>query len=336
MDAPASAVAVPPARLGEEKSEAHLRLLSAFLVPSRLEDWLPSWQSALGESPRNAFDRWIAAGLLKPASATAVVAALWPLMQLRAQLHERGLQASGTKVAMAARLLEADPTVMAAEARTPHYVYAGEASELRRRVPLAQRPKPPKFPKTAWQHMQERNIAGAVRAVAAYHAAGIFPSGRSAQWANPRHWRDVAQLLALLFASWPRIVDDVPLSARGPYRVAAGMMALFDTRSADEWLSPSIPGHPRLSREAVARMVLFAAEHELRRRRWRSDDVAEVRLVFPGDVCPACNAMHDRVFNVRMLPELPLADCVCDGGFFGEIVADQNPLPRRRLRAVGQ
>jgi hypothetical protein len=44
--------------------------------------------------------------------------------------------------------------------------------------------------------------------------------------------------------------------------------------------------------------------------------------------------MHDRVFNVRMLPELPLADCVCDGGFCGEIVAEQSPLPRRRLQAV--
>ena len=334
MDAPAPATAVPPARLREDTSEAQLRLLSAFLVPSRLEDWLSSWQSALGESPRNVFDRWIAAGMLKPASATAVVAALWPLMQLRAQLHERGLQASGTKVAMAARLLEADPAVMAPAAKTPYYLYAGDASELRRRVPLAQRPKPPKFAKTAWQHMQERNIAGAVRSVAAYHAAGIFPMGRAAQWANPRHWRDMAQLLALLFASWPRIVDDVPFSARGPYRVAAGMMALFDTRSADEWISPSIPGHPRLLREAVARMVLYAAEHELRRKRWRSDDVAEVRLVFPSDACPACSAMHDRVFNVRMLPELPLADCVCDGGSSGEIVAEQSPLPRRRLQAV--
>ena len=322
-------------RHGDE-SEAHLRLLSAFLIPSRLDVWPQEpWQSALGESPQQAFDRWIAAGLLRPASATVVVAALWPLTQIRALLRERGLNASGTKAVMVARLLEADPDLMSPQSAGTYYMFAGDVNDIHRRVPLAQRPRPPTVMKTALQHLRERNIAGAVRSVAAYHAAGIFPSGYADQWAKPSHWRDRAQLLTQLFTSWPAIVDAVPLSARGPYRVAAGMMALFDTGHAREWLDSKTPKHPRLSSQAVARMVLFAAEHEHRRKRWRADDVTKLHLVFPDDVCSVCQALHHRVFSLRMLPTLPPVDCMCDDGFLGRVVADTEPVRSGRPHQPG-
>lgn len=318
------------------ESDAHLQLLSAFLAPQALESWLfEPFRSTLGESPRRAVQRWIDAGLLQHAPAVSVFTARLSQAQVRLLLRERGLRASGTKLILVTRLLQADPQgVRSLALGQPHYLYVGGAAELNRSVPPAQRPAPPAVVKTALRHLGERSLAGAVRAVAAYHAAGIFPSGAAGaavEWTDRRHLHFMTRLLYRLFTSWPAIVDDIPVSLRGTYRVAAGMMALLGTHSGGEWIAPGTPPHSYLSTEAVTRMVLLAGHDKLRRRQLRDAGVSEVRIRFPEgpQLCPACQAISNLTMDLRRLQPLPLANCSCAEGFAGQMEAMTSPFSHR-------
>lgn len=206
---------------------------------------------------------------LMPVPIAGVIEATSSAAQIRIWLRERGLPPSSTKTAMVARLLEMDPNFAPPGAKERHYVCAGHLVGSCPQSELATHLQPVAPTKTALQHLEERDIRGAVRSVMAYQAAGIFPPGRATEWLDPRHRREMRNLLIRIFTTWPTAIDDIPARARGAYRVAAGMMALLDARNASEWIASATCEHPRLSREDVVRWVLWSSSSQTCTRRWR-------------------------------------------------------------------
>ncbi len=103
-----------------EWSLAHCQLLSRFdqrwpriAYPDSSNDWAyRRWKVALGESEREAIERFLNAGLLVYCPVPEQLDWGFTLAQLRGFLRERGLKLSGKKVEIVDRLYRADPAGM--------------------------------------------------------------------------------------------------------------------------------------------------------------------------------------------------------------------------------
>lgn len=242
----------------ECESEAHLRLLSMFLEPRSLDSALSaSHRLSLREPARRVLDRWISAGVLQPASALDTLVTMCTMAQIRIRLRERGQPIWGTKDIIAARLLAADPEVITKTAAT-YYAYVGDVADLSRRVPRAQRLKPPVVTKTTHRYLVERDIVAAVRSMADNYAAGMFPPGRGTCWADPDHQRVMIRLVTRIFESWPASIKNVSVPARADHCVAAAMMALLDENREVEESASDIPDQPH--RDVIAHAILLTAK----------------------------------------------------------------------------
>ncbi len=99
-----------PADFDWKKSPAHLYLLSFFLKPrntAQVIDWqfLPE---TLGESTKEAIDRFVRDGALIPCELADCVYLAFTAFRLKKMLKEQGLKSSGSKEELVERLIEAD------------------------------------------------------------------------------------------------------------------------------------------------------------------------------------------------------------------------------------
>ena len=100
----------------EKTPPAHLKFLTQFLngcVFVASGKWY--WDQALGEPSATSVRRFIAAGLIVPASIASKLERHFNTKELQAFLRARNLPISGKKAALVERLLAADPAWMEAK-----------------------------------------------------------------------------------------------------------------------------------------------------------------------------------------------------------------------------
>jgi len=296
----------------------HARLLSAFLALSSIDVGLdPRLEPVTGEPLESVFDRWIKAGVLKRADAIAAISKYCSNDELTLRLREIGVNAKGTKEVLAGRLLDNDPDF--ARLRFPE-AYCAPTGNIVRDVGVAIASAPRVSSRSVLQCLRDRDVEAAIERMIELRVND--PSWTApATWQVPRYLDEMTPLLRRIFTAWPNALDPVPDGARGTYRIAAAMMALHESPCSPDWIDAKGPTRLRMTGEQIARMLLRAAQHDMRRERWREAGITHVAVIFSHAPCAACSKLQGRVHNLRGLPLLPLRNCTCEGGYSGHMVA---------------
>lgn len=296
-------------------SEAHLLLLSKFLVGQQLDHMTGDyWHVPLRELPEAAIARFIAMGWLVSASLAQKLESRFNAGDLKPLLKSRRLRVSGRKGELIDRLIAADEAGMSAlVADMKVYQCSPEARARAEQYRLEQAQVRAAAEASAVNQLRARDFRGASLTVSAYESVQVFPRGIGIDWSNPNTFRDVA-LLTAIFELRPRILDGLAEGEWEPLRVAAGMMALWGTNSVKGWLPESFVGVPKFDADTAGRMLLFAANHNQRLDEYRGLSRSGIGIkgfeicVVP-DSCPECKRLAGKRYRLNELPDLPYSAC---------------------------
>ena len=308
------------------KSDAHLLLLSNFLRgPSKPDYFFEKdyWQAALGESPRQAIQRFLGEGMLVQADLAVQLTYKFKVIELKAMLKKRSLHVSGHKDDLARRLVEADPDGMkGALAGLPMLlVCSTRGCQIAGEYLAKEKVMCREAEQQTAAYLQRGMFKEASMAVAAYEARQVFPRGFFAGGAevHSEHYdytRDV-DALEVIFGRTPKILGKVDEGQLGPLRLAAGMAHLWGTNQFEEWLPLGFKSGPKMDNDAAARMLMLLGIHEATIAGYRrSGVVGEVEILVARDerLCDACASIADKRFKLDEVPELPYEHCTSETG----------------------
>lgn len=295
--------------------DAHLLFLSKFIVGQQVEHMMNDyWQGPLKELPTVAIQRFIGMGWLVPASLAAKMGSRFKAGDLKPLLKERNLRVSGRKDELIDRLIAADMHGMEALVKGMNvYECSPEAREVAEKYKLEQAQLRAITENKALEQLRARDFQGASLTVTTYEAKQVFSRGMGIEWSKSDTSRMVEQLESI-FQLKPKILDGLAESEWGAVRVAAGMMALWGTRTAKEWLPEGFIGLEKFDADTTVRMLLFASNHkrELDSFKRLSGGGLRVKgfdLSGTDDSCPECKRLAKKRYRLSELPELPHAGC---------------------------
>lgn len=279
---------------------AHSLLLRHFLHPAKSEMAHDSrqasrWESALGESCESAIQGFVQDGLLVPYLLTpddySGIQSIFGIADLKRMAKERGLKVSGRKEDLAGRLLLSDFAGIAIVIAGLGLVRCSPAGLL-----------------FAWQYDQRRQemlrvVEAALRAEGIDEAIGAessfdkelgFPKWDFEVKPSPEYLRRV-------MTASPTGLQSRSFAELQELRVAAGMVTLGITPTSG--LSAEV-------RRDIGTLVRFAS---IQRHldAWRESGVVSgVRILGSADgPCDECKKLHDRVWSLDQVPEVPNPRC---------------------------
>lgn len=97
-------------------------------------------------------------------------------------------------------------------------------------------------------------------------------------------------------------------------RVAAGMMHLWGTNQAKDWLPEEFETGLIMDNDATARMLLFHASHQRSIAQYRAAGVKTVEVLATDNSCKACKKLAGRKYKLNEVPELPHEKCTSEMG----------------------
>lgn len=298
------------------ESEPHLLLLSRFLYAQNPVDAVqPYWENVLGEPPPQAVGRFIAEGLLVPASLTAKLDRTFKVTDLKPFLKDRGLPVSGKKGVLLERLMSADPVGMAAKVTHLDIVEcSSDARVIAERYVAEKKSAKDAAVAESLGLLRAKEFAMASLAVSRYETKQVFPRGMGIDWSSNNPSRDV-QIMETMFSSRPKILDGLKDEEWGPLGVAAAMMHLWGVNMAHEWLPEEFEGVSRFDADTAARMLLFHANYKLDLARFREMGVKKASIRGCGEAsCKECQKLAGKTMPLTGLPELPHAGCTHEVG----------------------
>ena len=141
----------------------------------------------------------------------------------------------------------------------------------------------------------------------------MFPRGINVDWKhhNPAH--DVA-MLKVMFQAKPKILSSLNDEQMGHLRLAAGMMYLWGTNQAKNWLPDDFETDLIMDNDAAARMILFYASHLRSIAQYRAAGVKTVEILATDDSCAACKKLARKKYKINEVPELPYEKCTSEVG----------------------
>lgn len=305
-------------------SKAHQLLLSRFLQGMEAAHAAaPHWARVLGEQPQDAIRRFIAEGILIPASLAGKLDRVCKVSELKPLLKARGLPVTGKKDALIDRLLSADPEGMAEVVKHCDLVECSPTARIIAERYLAeQRAEKAATEEQTLSLLRQKEFRAASQAVAAYEARQVFPRGIGIDWSQYPSDNDF-QMLRRVFTARPSILAGLAESDWDPLRLATGMQHLWGERNARMWLPEHFAGIPRFDHDTAARMLLFNARHACNLEHYRAVGVKDITILGCGEnSCPTCRAMAGRVMPIDQAPELPHPACTHELGCRCHLVAE--------------
>lgn len=305
-------------------SEAHLQMLSRFLLAQRIETVTQAYrENVLGEMPDAAIKRFMTDGMLIPASLRNRLLATYGSAELKVLLKERGLKVSGTKEALVERLISCDPQGMATNvADLDIYECSPEARTIAQQYTETQRADKEAAVADSLAFLRAHEFQQASLAVSSYESRQIFKRGVGADWEKPDTLGDVREL-QMVFSARPGILAGLQEVDWEPLRVAAGMMLLWGTNRAREWLPDNFAGVERFDDETAARMLVFYARSQRDIEDYRKAGISTVRVLGCNDSCSFCQRAMNKTYALATVPELPHPGCTHEMGCRCTLVAER-------------
>jgi hypothetical protein len=297
-------------------SKAHLLLLSKFLVPHTINDFAQSdWASVLGETGRQAIERFRNDGLLTEAGLNAQLGYKYKVSELKDMLKHYGLSVSGRKDDLIQRLIQVDPEGMKKKTAALVVWQCSESGKgIAEEFLFEENHKRKGVEQKVIECLRQRKFEEASLAVASFEAEQVFSRGLGIDWKHHDPAGDVATLKAI-FNAKPRILkqlDDEPLEA---LRIGAGMMGLWGTNTAREWLPADLKTGLALDDDTAARMFLFLAIHQTSPMNYRQSGVVKsVEVLSAPNSCDTCKRLAGKKYKLDKVPELPYEHCTHDMG----------------------
>lgn len=304
---------------------AHLKFLCTFLNGGVFApDSKSYWAQVLGEAPAASVHRFLAAGLIVPASLASKLSGSFTANELKAFLRARGLPVSGTKANVIERLIAADPVLMEAKvANVTAYICTPAGKLLAEQYIAAEEERTRIAHERSLQYLQAGDMRKALAIVFEYESKQVFPRGIGCDWNRTPDRDDVARVQAVLNIR-PKILRSLPGDQWGWAVYAAAMQEMWGERSAREWLPPTFTGVPQLGPETTVRMVAFAGSNAFSLAQMHSSGIKRVRICGGDDSrsCPGCRKVAARSYRISEVPELPFEDCTSSMGCRCCYVAD--------------
>lgn len=291
-----------PAAAPTARTLAHSQFLSRFLRPANPDSviGMTYLESALGESCQSAIRGFIRDGLLEPyvPSKEEYAELLFKLSELRDMARERGLKLSGSKEELARRLLTADSSGISAAIAAREFrlmrcsargvVFADRYSQRRQAMESAV--------ETA---LREGKLEEAIKSLESFEAELGFANSESER---TRRLGDVRPIMS----GHPRALHRHPKLKLREVRASAAMVMLGIKRSRD--FPPDIG-------ERIDALVHYGQNHR-NLQSWRqSGCVRGVGILGSADgPCEECMKLHNRVWSLNEVPELPNPRCTTEGG----------------------
>ena len=301
-----------------KKSSAHLLLLSKFLSPRKVEDFAKSddWEAALREAPQKTIKRFAEEGMIEPASLAGLLDYKYKVSDLKKMLKQRGLPVSGRKADLIARLVQADPKGMRKATHGLAVLLCSEQGRVIAEQHLArEEEKRARVEHQVLSALQERKFREASQLVSSFEAEQVFPRGLNIDWKNYDPTHDVA-MLETMFRSKLKVLARLSGEQLDQLRVAAGMMHLWGNNKAREWLPPGFETRLTMDNDAVARMIVSHASHQINMAQYRKAGVKTVEIRTANDrlVCHACRELAKKEYKLNQVPELPYEECTSEMG----------------------
>lgn len=290
-------------------SDPHLLLLSKFLSAWQV-DWVPSsWQEVLGESPQEAIDRFVREGLLTTPPLSERLQVAYKADELGRFLKADGLKSDGPKNERAERLATANAQAMEAKLAHLRILKCSEDGRALAEsfVEKCAREKNEALAES-FNCLHRREYQGASQAVCRFEARQVFPRGIDVPWEHPGVEQSFAQQLGVIFSSRPKILDGLADAEREPLSVAAGMMLLWGSNSASQWLPEGFVGIQRFDSDISARMLIFHAHFRRDLENARAVEARTITISCANDSCPTCKELA-RTYPLDGIPELPHPNC---------------------------
>jgi hypothetical protein len=162
--------------------------------------------------------------------------------------------------------------------------------------------------------LQKRKFKEASLLVASYEAKCVFSRGIGIDWQNYDPSREVVVLKAV-FGGRPKALARLDQSKLEPLRLAAGMMLLWGTNTAQSRLPTGLETGLAVDSNAAARMLssygIYRANlEEYGKSRYRFVTISTCN---DGFVCEACRNLAGK-HKLSEVPELPYEKCTSDMG----------------------
>lgn len=299
------------------KSKAHLLLLSKFIQPRQRDDFAASdyWTPVLGEPAMHAIRRFISDGMLAQADLSAQLDYRFKAGELKRLLKERGLSVTGRKLDLIGRLVQADANGMRHIASDVTVLHCSDRGrEIAEQFIANEKGKRSGIENQVLKHLRSRNFKEASVAVASYEAEQVFSRGIGIDWKHHNPARDIS-ILNTIFSNTPKILSSLSKRQLEALRHAAGMIYLWGTGRAVEWLPSDLETDLLMDNDAAARMLVFHAYHQTNVAGYKESGVVkQVEVLGAPNSCDTCKLISGRKFKLNEVLELPYEHCTSELG----------------------
>jgi hypothetical protein len=311
------------------KSPAKLLFLSKFKFAATVDGISrpDDWARVLRTSPAKAVRKFSANGLLQLADLETSIQSGFNGNQLKVLAKERGLPVSGTKKALAQRLVGADADGMTKLLGNRHFFVCTEAGQVAvERFASANAQAKQDAETASLAALQLGKLRDACFVVSHYESQQVFPRGLGMDWKNYGRGSEM-RLLELIFACCPARFQNLPADKLSILRAAAGMLHIWGVSDATPWLNNLQLEGELWTPEIATRMFLFLAQHYQRIEELRAAGFHRVVvLANDSDQCPECKKHAGKTYRLDKVPNVPFDRCTCPNGCLCMINADLSEL----------
>jgi SAP domain len=322
---------VPPliADESEIESPAALLFLSKFKLGATVDGISrpDDWARVLRTKPAKVVRKLLATGFLELADLETSIQSGFNAKELKVLAKERGLSVSGTKKALAQRLISADADGMTKVLDNRQFFVCtavGQVAVERFACANAQAQQDAEAASLAALHL--RKLRDACFVVSRYESQQVFPRGLGMDWKNYGRGSEV-RLLELIFDGCPVRFHNLPADKLTTLRAAAGMQVIWGVSDATPWLNNIQLEQEVWPPEVAARMYLFLAQHRQRVEEFRAAGFHRVLVMGnDADQCSECKKHAGKVYRLDKVPNVPFDRCTCPNGCLCMINADLSEL----------
>lgn len=341
------------------KNRDALRLLSKFSSPTEIEkpSQLEYWHTII-KNPLEVIERFLSEGFIQEASAdvSELLQCTKSSAELKALAKERGIGESGTKQALAERLVKADPAGMSQLFRGKKFLMCSTKGRiLAEKFRESERYTEDQAKKACIEALSQlcfeeaRLLAknnfstGGLPAPAETKkidaeqklkpdfivtAKGVLPEGTDIEAYEAEEAKTAClNFLNLIFTTKLLRHAHFNQETMRTIQISAAMMSLWGTNKPPRWVEENAPDS-EYDLAFEARMLLFTAQHIVSIQSIKQAGFSTVKIIGMDDsgVCQVCYSDSGKIYPVDSCPILPHENCTCEGGcacYAGPINTDE-------------